>query len=573
MKKPPYTERRGGQWQYRRRVTPASLIPILGFGEYRESLRTADIEVARVRAAIRNAEVEVELQAAQVQLKRQQATKATPAPATLSPAALQYIREAVRAHTLSEDEQVRRARPDWESLDAYESIRAEQFDDAGRALATGRVALGKVERERVDEALQAVGLVMPFDSPSWDDAAYKATEGLHGALKAIRERMNGDYVPTPDKPVKPSELEPQAEEAKEAKVLLLGSVIDDYLANLKQTTFTRKVKRCLQLFGEMVGRETPVKALKQQAVTGFLRDICKLPTNWTKQFDKGVTIAAMLAKGADKAMSPTTYKDNYRAPLGTFLADSLRDHGDDGFPSRTVERVEYTGGRLPDEDKQRALSVSELRTLFEGEQFAAIAKAPRDEALYWFSVVSLFTGARPRELCQTNPQVDFGQDTDHWFMDLSATTAAGNGVIKSIKTGEARRIPLHPELLRLGFHEYVQRLKREGADRLFPSFRLKGGNAYSASGELFTDLLKAVGIYDDAAPPGELVMGAYVLRKTFITQCRNQGVVSKEITGHTDGTTTVIQDKHYITGPEPFARKLAELRKFALPVRIPERGI
>lgn len=102
MKKPPYTERRGGQWQYRRRVTPASLIPILGFGEYRESLRTADIEVARVRAAIRNAAVEVELQAAKVQLKRQQAIKATPAPATLSPAALQYIREAVRAHTLGQ---------------------------------------------------------------------------------------------------------------------------------------------------------------------------------------------------------------------------------------------------------------------------------------------------------------------------------------------------------------------------------------------------------------------------------------------------------------------------------------
>lgn len=68
-------------------------------------------------------------------------------------------------------------------------------------------------------------------------------------------------------------------------------------------------------------------------------------------------------------------------------------------------------------------------------------------------------------------------------------------------------------------------------------------------------------------------MGAYVLRKTFITQCRNQGVVSKEITGHADGTTTVIQDKHYITGPEPFARKLAELRKLVVPVRIPERLI
>ena len=546
-------------------------MPFIGRDEYRESLHTADMEVAVVRAAVRNVEVTVALQAAREQLKKQQAdNRATTAPATLSPAALQYIRDAVRAHTLSEDEQVRRARPDFDSLDAYESFRAEQFDDSGRALATGRVAVGKVERVWVDEALQAVGLVLPSESPSWDDAAYKATEGLHGALQAIRERMKGEHVPTPDKPSKPLELQPQA---AGTEVLLLGSVIDGYFANLTETTFTRKARRCLQLFGAMVGRDTPVTALKQQAITGFLRDICKLPTDWTKQFDRGVTIAAMLAQGADRAMFPTTYKDNYLAPLGRFLNRSHRDFEDDGFPSRTVEGVEYTGTRKADEDKQRALLVPELRTLFEGEQFAAIAREPEHEALYWFSVVLLFTGARPRELCQTNPQVDFGQESGHWFMDLSPSTTAGVGVVKSIKTGEARRVPLHSELVRLGFPAYVERLREQGADKLFPSFRLKAGNAYTANGELFTDLLKATGIYDASAPPGEQLMGAYVLRKTFVTQCRNQGVVSKEITGHSDGTTTAIQDKHYIFGPEPFDKKRGELLKLVMPVTIPERCI
>jgi integrase len=128
-------------------------------------------------------------------------------------------------------------------------------------------------------------------------------------------------------------------------------------------------------------------------------------------------------------------------------------------------------------------------------------------------------------------------------------------------------------LLRLGFPEYVQRFKELGADRLSPSFRVKAGNAFTANGQLFTDLLKAAGIYDDAAPPGEQVMGAHVLRKTFATQCRNQGVVSKEITGHSDGTTTAIQDRHCIFGPEPFAKKLRELRKLVMPVQIPLRRI
>lgn len=51
MKKPPRTEKRGGQWYYRRRV-PTALVSVLGFAEYRESLQTPDMDVARFKAAI-----------------------------------------------------------------------------------------------------------------------------------------------------------------------------------------------------------------------------------------------------------------------------------------------------------------------------------------------------------------------------------------------------------------------------------------------------------------------------------------------------------------------------------------
>src|SRR5574343_244999 len=46
VKNPPHTERRGNQWWYRRRV-PTQLSLILGRNEYRESLKTSDVEVAR----------------------------------------------------------------------------------------------------------------------------------------------------------------------------------------------------------------------------------------------------------------------------------------------------------------------------------------------------------------------------------------------------------------------------------------------------------------------------------------------------------------------------------------------
>lgn len=506
MKKPPHTKKRGNIWWYRRAVNPPELRPIVGRTEFAWSLGTKDIEVARTRAAIRNAEVAVLLEAAAVTLRQQQAgNKANPTPAKLSPEALQYIREAVHAHVLQEDEAVRLDRPDLDSLDEYASLRASQFKDDGLALLTGRVAIGKQEQQRVQEALRSVGITVDPNSPSWAEAAFKATEGRHSALKAVRERLNGEYVATPSMPLLPASLQPQA---PSQTALTLGTVIDAYVASLRQTEFTRKVRRCLQLFGAVVGREIPVRDLKQIMVTNFLRDICKLPLKWAEQHDKGVPIASMLAKGADKVMSPTTYVDNYRAPLGTFLAVALRDYGDDGFPARTVEGIEYSGDRMPDEDKQRALSPEELRTLYEGECFAAIAENPAQVDLYWFAVVLLFSGARPRELCQINPQVDIGREGEHWYLDLTQATAAGKGIVKSIKTGEARRVPLHPELVRLGFPEHLQRLKDRGADRLFTSFRIKQGNPYTANGTLFSDLLRQAGLYTNKAAAGELVTGA-----------------------------------------------------------------
>ena len=568
MRKPPRTERRGGQWYYRRRV-PTELVQVLGFSEYRESLQTPDMAVARIKAAIRDAEVTVELQAAKELLKKQQSSnQTTQAPLKLTPEALIYIRDAVRAHTLKVDEDFRRAQPDEDSLWAYESTLGEHYENTGKALALGRVPNSEGERLRVEEALEAVGIPVTHKAPEWQEVIHRAMVGYNGALQDIKSRIHGDYISTPAAPSKPSQIDPQAVGGGS---MLLGGVINSYVSTIKKSGYTRKIKRCLQLFGEVIGRDTQVKDIKQKAVTGFLRDICRLPSDWAARYDKGTPVAVLMAGEHEEGMSPTTYRDNYRAPLKAFLSDSLRDHRDDGFPALTVDRVEYVGTRKANEDQQRALTEPELKALIEGPRFAAMAKEPGQEAMYWFTVLSLFTGARPRELCQVNPQVDCGEIDGLQYLDLSPHTQAGEGVIKSIKSEEERRIPVHPELVRLGFSEYVERVKKQGADRLFPAFRVKKGNPFEAAGDDFSQLLRDTGLYDDTAPPGQAVLGAYVMRKSFITLCRNQGVVSKEITGHSDGTTTQIQDRHYIFGPEPLHRKFEELKKLKVPVQIPSR--
>ncbi|MBL0920242.1 MAG: hypothetical protein IBJ14_16185 [Hydrogenophaga sp.] len=570
VKLPPYVKRRGNVYWFRRRV-PDDLIPLVGRGEFMESLKTTELDVARTRAAYRNAEVEAVFEKARYDLKRQSGTVLTDDP---TPEQQQYIRDAVRFHLLDEDESVRLSRPGEDNLDSYDDYRSNEYDTVAEGLRTGRVAWGAHEKAKMGKLLAAVGVQVEPGTPAWDVAAYRASEGLHAALRDIAKRSSEDHVPTPMRPVLPASLTPVApvEAVAETSARTLGDVIDHYTEGLPDNEFRRKVVRCLLLFGEMVGRSTPVAELRQMAVTNFMRDICRLPDKWARRFDAGESIATMLAVAPDKVMSPSTYEANYRGPLGTFLAVAARDFGDDGFRTLSVKHIKYTGDRVPEEDQQRPLTDAELVTLFEGEEFRRIAADPGQEALYWLLVVMLFTGARPRELCQLNPQVDFGAMEGHCYIDLDEKTAAGVGVKKSIKTGETRRLPLHAELVRLGFPEYLQRVKDAGGDRLFPSWRVKQGNPFSAHYERVAGFLKVVGLYTRTAPPGELVTGAYVLRKTFITQCRNQGVVSKEITGHSDGLTTAMQDRHYVKGPEPLRRKREQLAKLVMPVAIPKRA-
>ncbi|MDE2616817.1 MAG: hypothetical protein KGL73_07315 [Burkholderiales bacterium] len=155
--------------------------------------------------------------------------------------------------------------------------------------------------------------------------------------------------------------------------------------------------------------------------------------------------------------------NDYRATLTKFLNRARRDYGDQGFPVLSAD-YEYTGNQRGARDKQRHLEEAELVRLFEGAEFAAIAADPAQAHHYWLPVIGLYTGARPREICQLNPQCDWGEAAGVAFFIFDENTPAGVGVVKSIKTGEKRLVPMHPELVRLGLPEFLAGLRDAGAD-------------------------------------------------------------------------------------------------------------
>lgn len=382
-------------------------------------------------------------------------------------------------------------------------------------------------------------------------------------------RLSGRHVAPPPLPEAPQSA---------PVVLTLGTVITDYMASLPQNQYRRKIELCLKMFREKVGAAFPVSDMEQEHVQQFLLMVCRLPRDaGTRYQQKGETLAQLLAYEADdedvEVIAESTFRDNYRATLAKFLRLAYRDLKKRGFPDLSAD-YPYTGDRNGVQNKQRNLRAAELVRLFNGADFNAIAQDPNQEARYWLPVIGLYTGARPREICQLNPQCDWGTEEGVWYLDFNANKQAGKGVKKSIKTGEARLVPLHPELVRLGLPEYLERMKAAGADRLFPSFRVKGGNPYMAAGADFTELLRVTGLYDDVTK-GEKVTGMYVFRKTFATNGDRQGVKVEPFIGHGESGKTIAQESYIMSptkDPEDMPYLYGAFKKLDFGVRVPMRG-
>ncbi|EBA14444.1 site-specific recombinase, phage integrase family protein [Roseobacter sp. SK209-2-6] len=99
----------------------------------------------------------------------------------------------------------------------------------------------------------------------------------------------------------------------------------------------------------------------------------------------------------------------------------------------------------------------------------------RRESHKWGMLLAMFTGARLNEVCQLNI-ADVRHKDNIWFLDI---TDEGDDN-KKLKTEAGRRkVPVHSELIRFGFLEFVQ--SRSKGKRLFPDFNHNANGGYERS--------------------------------------------------------------------------------------------
>lgn len=184
---------------------------------------------------------------------------------------------------------------------------------------------------------------------------------------------------------------------------------------------------------------------------------------------------------------------------------------------------------------QRALwSRDDLKRLFKtpiwtGCQSAGRRTLPgsmiiRDER-FWIPLIAVFSGARQEEICQLRIE-DIQQQAGIWVFDINGEEP------RQLKNESAVRIvPIHRELIRIGFLKYVESQRKAGQDRVFPNLEPGGADDRFGHGftKWFTRYRRAVGLYKEGKDFHSFRHSA----TTFLGQGDVEDSIIDRLTGHT----------------------------------------
>ena len=311
--------------------------------------------------------------------------------------------------------------------------------------------------------------------------------------------------------------QPEAQ-AKVAEVISLRKARDGWLASLKATTLPKTYvikKSAIDFFVKYIGEKTKVHTIKRP-------DLAR----WYQHMREG------------GASTPTlTNKQSYIGGKGGFfewcMASGYYPQGDNPASGHITYSVREK--RVRRKLGFKAYDLHQIQTLFDPSNFEKLSPSAR-----WASLIGLYTGARASEVGQLLLS-DVFEDGDIVCIRIN-----DEGEFQKVKTESSlRTVPIHPDLLKLGFWEWTEELRSKGHDRLFPQAKANATNgAGNWISKAFSRHVAEVGKNWPKAR-----RGFHSLRKTLIQEMQGAGVPSElraQIVGHE------LDDEHHATYSREF---------------------
>ena len=287
------------------------------------------------------------------------------------------------------------------------------------------------------EALK-LGFTIQGNEPGLSEALTLCMHTYRQTMDEVMRRDSGHVVPTPP----PPSLTPNPQKVRTPKTF--QQVYNRWRDSDTRTDDTlNAAQRVVNLANEFFGED---------------KDICTLTRS------DGDAFKAWLLK---KGVASKTTRDRF-----TWAKTLLK------YASETLElfvRHPWEGLKVSSrtEKPRRPWKVEELQKLFSQPLFTdyALPTAPKagKDAAYWIPLIGCFTGTRVSEVAQLKvDDVTTDKQGQHWI------TITNEGEGQQVKTSASkRRIPVHSELVRLGFMDYVAHTRTAAQSRLWPNLPLR----------------------------------------------------------------------------------------------------
>jgi integrase len=331
------------------------------------------------------------------------------------------------------------------------------------ALARGDIT---VVKEELDELLYAFQLNVDRKSASYRKLGMAVLTAHVRALRDIEKRNNGEPVETPQ----------SAYAIVDAPAGERGGTLREAFEGWKKERerpegTVHEYSRAIDMFVQMHG-DLPLLDIKRSHVLRFREALQLVPT---MQHRKGTLRTASLAELSDYGRQhpsiPKVSAGTVNKQLGAVQAIAGWGYRNGLVPDDAQWPDPFKDVRLEEEQSTRApFDRQDLQTIFNDSLFTKheLPEGAGEEAGVWLPLLALFAGARQAEVAGLRvSDIRTDAETSAPLIHIVADRKAG----RRLKTKPSERVvPVHPQLLKLGFLDYVAQRHSDGERAwLFPA--------------------------------------------------------------------------------------------------------
>jgi integrase len=329
-------------------------------------------------------------------------------------------------------------------------------------------------------------------NPKFEEICLKLLRARLDRLRQAQHKASGLFGPRQNADPMFAPATPNLEEHSELKTV--GQLIAEF-RRLREPTLAPSTQQgyriTLRALEEILGADCVLKNLSRERCREVRDTLAALPANYRKlRQTKNLSLreaGEISSRLGFPTVKPATL-NGYLNKMRALFALAVQEHWLDANPAIGL----VVADPVSPAEKRYPFSPVQLQQIFAGEPwFSNDRDVGGRPARFWLPLLALYTGARIGELAQLSV-ADVARRNDVDFINIRSTDET------RLKNRNAERaIPVHPELVRLGFLDYVSEARASGRGRLFPQERRDAlGHHGRGVSDWFAKLLDKHGLTD-----------------------------------------------------------------------------